>query len=96
MKTTFEYNFKAMGIIDVDGINGYTQALNAIYKHIAEVTAFKPENRYIDAVPILDKIEGTMDELKLLLKQAQDDLKNDLLTILTDTEKDLLTQEKLS
>jgi hypothetical protein len=91
MKTTFDHNFKATGIIDVDGINGYTQALKAVYKHIAEVTAFKPENRYIDAVPLLDKIEGTMYELKLLLKQAQEDLKR-----LTDTEKDLLTQEKLS
>lgn len=91
MKTIFEHNFKSkLGIIDVNGINGYIQALSAVYKHIAEATQWNPEKRFIDAVPILDKISNTNAELQALMQQEQASLKE-----LSETELNLLSQEYL-
>lgn len=55
---------------DVEQILGYTKCLNSFYKHLATVTDFKPEKRYVDAVEMLDIIAETNKELSGLLAQA--------------------------
>lgn len=57
--------------INVEGIGGYTKAMQHLYSYIAEVTKMRPENRYIDAVPLLDIISSTSKELSELLAEAE-------------------------
>ena len=70
----YEFNFRQpLGLIDVEGINGYLQALTAVYNQVKELTEFKPEKRMIDAVEILDKITATTKELEKLLEEAREE-----------------------
>lgn len=69
-KKPFDHGFKESklyGIIDVDGINGYSKCLADVIKHIRDVTDFSPGNRYIDSVQLLDRITLTLSELSNLL-----------------------------
>ncbi len=71
----FKHDFSNPFITDVNGITGYLAALRQIYLHIADVTEFKPEKRYIDAVDILDRITETTKELEPILEKEQSELK---------------------
>ena len=65
---TLEHNFDtAFGVLDINGIQGYMQCMNAVYKHIEETTNFDPAKRMIDSVPLLDKIAATNAEFTKLL-----------------------------
>lgn len=76
---TFKHNFKTIfGVIDTAGINGYTQCLNEVYKHIAAVTEFNPAKRFIDAVDILDKIAATNGELSQLMAEEAENIGREL------------------
>jgi hypothetical protein len=59
-------------------ILGASAILNDLQKHIADVTQYKPENRYIDSVEILDRISDTLDELRPMLEKAQEILQSKL------------------
>jgi hypothetical protein len=72
---TFDYDFKnSAGEIDFRGINGYMEALYEVYKHIAGATECNSDNRFIDAVALLDKIVATNKELMLLFREAEENL----------------------
>lgn len=101
---TFETNFvDSSGNIDIKGIAGFTNALRQLYLYISKQTEFKPEKRYIDAVPLLDIIAETNAELALLLNEADAKLKSEneenklhpIFKNITDSwQEDLLLQSK--
>lgn len=62
--------------VDLHGILGYQKALTAVFNHLAKVTQFKPENRYVDAVEIIDRITATTDQLAPILQREQDRIHN--------------------
>lgn len=97
MKKAFPHNFKPLFYtlpLDVNGVNGYTKALTHLYLQLADMTGFKPENRMIDAVVLLDMIAATNEELSELMNAEQERLKKE------ESEKmykaDLLNQKNLS
>lgn len=71
MKTSsFEHGYNMpLGTKEVYSINGYTKCLKNLFMHLAEKTQYKPENRMIDAVEILELIENTNKELAILIQQ---------------------------
>jgi hypothetical protein len=72
---TFPHEYKTIiGAIDIAGINGYLKGLLQVVDYINETTKGNPDNRFIDAVPLLDKIKATCDELNELAKEADTDL----------------------
>lgn len=71
MSNAFKHGFKPT---DIEEIHGFTKCLNELVDHIKAATGFKPENRYIDSVAILDRISDTLEELKQLQIQAAADL----------------------
>jgi len=71
----FNHNFEtAFGVLDYNGIAGYTNCLSELHKYIERTTQFNPAKRMIDAVPLLDKIAATNDELAKLLKKEREKL----------------------
>lgn len=89
----FEHNFKtAYGSIDVAAMHGYRSALTHVLNYLAEVTEWNPNKRFIDAVPLLEKIEATANELTKLLQEEKENLQIKL----TETDIHLLTQNFLS
>ena len=94
MNKAFPHNFKPLFYtlpLDVNGVNGYTKAMQHLYMQLAEMTKFKPENRYIDAVVLLDMIAATNDELNVLMTAEQERLKKLPTELNTTTEMDLVT-----
>lgn len=82
-KPTFKHDFKTiLGIVDIQGINGYTKCLKALYDFLAEETKFNPDNRYIDSVKLLDRITNTNEELSDLLSQEILSIKDDISNVL--------------
>ena len=55
-------------------IKGFMDAFNQLLNYIANETQWKPENRFIDSVPLLNKISATTDELTKIMKEKQRDL----------------------
>ena len=55
-------------------IKGFMDAINQLLNHIANETQWKPENRFIDSVPLLNKISVTVDKLTRIMKDKQDAL----------------------
>ena len=82
MQTIFKNEFKtALGIVDVAGINGYTKALQHLYKYLAQETQFNPAKRYIDALPLVEAIGEINAELSQVLSEEQEALHEDLKNI---------------
>jgi len=74
----FNHNFEtAFGVLDYNGIQGYTNCLGELHKYIESVTQFNPAKRMIDAVPLLDKIAATNDELAEILKKERETLEGE-------------------
>ena len=59
---------------NVAEIKGFMDALNQLLNYIANETQWKPENRFIDSVPLLNKISATTDELTRNYEQQQKEL----------------------
>ena len=59
---------------NVSEIKGFMDAFNQLLNYIANETQWKPENRFIDSVPLLNKISATTDELTRIMKDKQDAL----------------------
>jgi len=59
---------------DINGILGYQRALLHLLNHIGLMTEFKPENRQIDAVELIDTMQATADELQLILNNSLADI----------------------
>lgn len=79
MAQPFNHNFiYSAGVINIAGINGYTKALSEIQRHIAEVTKWKPENRLIDSVALLERITATLEALTPLMNHAANELQESL------------------
>jgi hypothetical protein len=51
---------------------GYTKALRDIYNYIKDTTAFNPEKRFIDSVPLLDKIGATNGAFSTIFTKEQE------------------------
>lgn len=68
VETPFTHEF-GEGEEKVYTMNGYIQALNQVLKYIEETTEWKPENRYIDSVPLAEKIQATCKELQPMLSE---------------------------
>lgn len=93
MKKAFPHNFKPLFPtlpLDVKGVNGYTKAMTHFYSQIADMTQWKPENRYIDATVLLDMIAETNGELSELMKEEQKRLQT--IELNTTSEMDLATK----
>ena len=81
---TFEHNFNTpFGIVDINGIQGFIKCMNEIYKHIESVTNFNPAKKYIDAVPLLNKMSATSAELAELLNKEQVKIKEEVQAVLS-------------
>lgn len=67
----FKHDFNTIvGLVDMAGVKGYTQCLQALYDHVKQVTKFNPELRYIDSVELLERIIATNTELAELVTQS--------------------------
>jgi hypothetical protein len=83
MQTIFKNEFKTIfGSVDVSGINGYSKALQHLYKYIAQETQYNPAKRYIDAVPILDAIGEINAEFAQALSEEQKTLNEEINNII--------------
>lgn len=51
---------------------GYNKAMGQVLDYLKEVTQFKPSNRLIDSVPLIEKIGITFTELSKLHKDIED------------------------
>ncbi len=70
---TFGHNFNTpLSDEDFYRIQGFIECMREVYKHIEMVTNFEPEKRFIDSVPILDKIAATNKDLGELLTKEQE------------------------
>lgn len=58
------------------GIYAHGALLTELLNYLKEVTEFKPEKRYIDAVPLPENIQASGEEITRLLKEAESKLKN--------------------
>jgi len=68
-----DYNREQLG-----EIYGYLKALNDLSQYLQTTTGFKPENRYIDAVPILEGIKEASAKITGLLSPQADDVPPEL------------------
>lgn len=64
---------------------GYNKAMGQVLEYLKEVTQFKPANRLIDSVPLIEKIGATFVELSKLHKDLEDEVAT---TILSATKSD--------
>ena len=70
-------------------IYGYLKALNDLSHYLQLTTEFKPENRYIDAVPILEAIKEASAKITVLLSPPVDDIPSSLFRKSQDGESNL-------
>jgi SMC interacting uncharacterized protein involved in chromosome segregation len=59
---------------NLDEMKGYSDAISQLLNYIANETKWKPENRFIDSVPLLNEISAITDELTRNYKQLQREL----------------------
>lgn len=67
---------------------GYSKAMRNLYDHLESVTGFKPENRMIDSVILLDKITASVNSIQEVIDKEQDAVDNMATTILSGTKPD--------
>lgn len=67
VETPFKFDFSEE--TRIHEMAGYIQAMNEILKYLQDVTEWKPENRYIDSVPLGEKISATCKALQPLLSE---------------------------
>ena len=58
----------------IDEMKGFSDALSQLLNYIINETQWKPENRFIDSVRLLNKISATTDELTRNYEQQQKEL----------------------
>ncbi len=76
---TFEHNFEtAFGVVDIAGIGGFTKCMGEVLKHIEKATEGDPIKRFIDSVPLTEKIKNTNKELAELLSNAAMELEREI------------------
>lgn len=59
---------------DIQATHGYLLCLQALLVRLEEMTAWKPENRFIDSCELLDAIQVTNNELMKLHRQTAGEL----------------------
>jgi ribosome assembly protein YihI (activator of Der GTPase) len=55
---------------NLEGLYAYMRCLKALYDHLEAETNFRPENKHVDAIVLLDRISATFAELKILIDEA--------------------------
>lgn len=55
---------------NIDQLNGYGAAMRALMERLKEMTGYKPENRMIDSVALLDAIGETSGEIYKKLQEC--------------------------
>jgi hypothetical protein len=77
----FNHSFKTpLSDNDIQQMNGFILALRALQDRLGEMTQYKPEKRFIDAVELLEAITATTSEFEPLMKDAQNELAAKLIT----------------
>lgn len=71
MAQPFKHGLQAR---DIDKLNGWIKCMSEIQNHISEVTQENPEKRFIDSVPLMERIIATIKEFEPMLNQAQAEL----------------------
>lgn len=61
---------------NIDQLNGYGAAMRALMERLKEMTGYKPENRMIDSVALLEAIGETSGEISKRLQECEKDLKS--------------------
>lgn len=67
-------NPNPFNIVNMDRLLGAEDMLTALLKFLHEETQYKPENRYIDSVKLLDKITATTSAIEPVLERERNDL----------------------
>lgn len=73
----FDHGFTPDSLKNPQGyeVIGYNKAMGQVLDYLKEVTNFKPNNRYVDSVPLIEKIGATFIELAKLHKDINEDVK---------------------
>jgi len=82
MQTPFEHGYNADSMKAPFGLEviGYNKAMMQVLDYLKETTEFKPEKRYIDAVPLIEKIGATAEGLSKLYAAIEDEKKVNILS----------------
>lgn len=73
----FDHGFTPDSLKNPQGyeVIGYNKAMGQILDYLKQVTQFKPVNRFIDSVPLIEKIGATFVDLSKLHKDIEDGVK---------------------
>lgn len=52
---------------------GYNRALIEVLNYLQKTTEYKPEKRFIDSVPLIEKLAATLKELTAIYEKSKDD-----------------------
>lgn len=74
MEQPFSPVFSADPVKRASELIGFSKCLKEFYVYIAQVTEHNPNKRYIDAVPLLGKIESTTKALEAEMLEVKDGL----------------------
>lgn len=66
---------------------GYNRAMIEILNYLHKTTEYKPEKRFIDSVPLIQKVSATLKELTAIYTDSQKEDK-DKVNILSGTKTD--------
>lgn len=71
--TPFDHGFKHGSFNTYVGYEmlGYNRAMIEVLNYLHKTTDFKPENRYIDAVPLLEQISATLGEITAIYEASR-------------------------
>jgi hypothetical protein len=71
----FSHKFKTpLSVTNMHQVRGFTMCMDSLLNQLLEMTGRKPENRFIDAVVLLDMIAATNDELKPMMQDFENSL----------------------
>jgi hypothetical protein len=77
----FNHSFKSpLSDNDIQQMNGFILALRALQGRLEEMTQYRPEKRYIDAIELLEAITATTDEFNPMMAEAQREIVSKLAT----------------
>lgn len=67
---------KSTGEIDVEGLLGYSKAIQQLFAHLAKETQFNRNKRMVDVLPIIEAVEEICPQINYLLSGEKETLKD--------------------